>query len=138
MILSCLISFAQHSFVISTNMNSYVYSQASLVAQLVKNPPATQETLVQFLCQEDPLNKGQAIHCSIPGLPLWLQCGRPVFDPWVGKIPWRTEWLPTPGFLLAEFHGLFSPWGVKSQTRLSYFHLSYQHINLFLIVIHIL
>ena len=31
---------------------------ASLVAQLVKNPPAMQETPVQFLGQEDPLEKG--------------------------------------------------------------------------------
>ena len=31
---------------------------ASLVVQLVKNPPAMQETLVQFLGQEDPLEKG--------------------------------------------------------------------------------
>ena len=34
------------------------YSWAFLVAQLVKNPPAMQETLVQFLNQEDPLEKG--------------------------------------------------------------------------------
>ena len=33
------------------------YSWASLVALLVKNPPAVQETLVQFLGQEDPLEK---------------------------------------------------------------------------------
>ena len=31
---------------------------ASLVTQLVKNPPITQETLVQFLDWEDPLEKG--------------------------------------------------------------------------------
>ena len=31
---------------------------ASLIAQLVKNLPAMQETLVQFLGQEDPLEKG--------------------------------------------------------------------------------
>ena len=31
--------------------------------------------------------------------------GRPGFDPWVGKIPWRREWLPTPVFLPREFHG---------------------------------
>ena len=31
---------------------------ASLVAQLVKNPPTMQETLVRFLGQEDPLEKG--------------------------------------------------------------------------------
>jgi len=29
-----------------------------------------------------------------------LQCGRPEFDPWVGKIPWRRAWQPTPVFLL--------------------------------------
>ena len=40
-----------------------------------------------------------------------LQCGRPGFDPWVGKIPWRREWLPTPVFWPREFHGLYSPWG---------------------------
>ena len=31
-----------------------------------------QETPVQFLGQEDPLEKGQATHSSILGLPLWL------------------------------------------------------------------
>ena len=31
--------------------------QASLIAQLVKNPPAMQETLVQFMGQEDPLGR---------------------------------------------------------------------------------
>ena len=29
----------------------------------------------------------------------------PGFDPWVGKIPCRKEWQPTPVFLLGEFHG---------------------------------
>ena len=38
---------------------------ASLVAKLVKNPPAMQETLVQFLGWGDPLEKGQATHSSI-------------------------------------------------------------------------
>ena len=43
---------AQHSCI-------YVYRErASLVAQLVKNLPAMQETLVQFLGWEDPLEKG--------------------------------------------------------------------------------
>ena len=27
------------------------------------------------------------------------------FDPWVGKIPWRRAWQPTPVFLSGEFHG---------------------------------
>ena len=34
------------------------FNQAFLIAQLVKNPPAMQETPVQFLGQEDPLEKG--------------------------------------------------------------------------------
>ena len=39
--------------------------RASLIAQLVKNPPATQETLVRFLGQEDPLEKEIATHSGI-------------------------------------------------------------------------
>ena len=40
------------------------------------------------------------------------------FDPWVGKIPWRREWQPTPVFLPGEFHRQRSlagdsPWGRK-------------------------
>ena len=35
------------------------------LAHLVKNPPAMQETLVQFLGQEDPLEKGKATYSSI-------------------------------------------------------------------------
>ena len=38
---------------------------ASLIAQLVKNPPAMQETPVGFLGREDPLEKGKATHFSI-------------------------------------------------------------------------
>ena len=41
------------------------YSSASLVAQLVKKPPAMQETWIQSLGWEDPLQEGMATHCSI-------------------------------------------------------------------------
>ena len=41
------------------------YSWASLVAQLVKNMPAMQETWVRSLGWEDPLEKGKATHSSI-------------------------------------------------------------------------
>ena len=40
--------------------------RASLVAQLVKNLSAMQETQVQSLGQEDPLENGSATHSSIP------------------------------------------------------------------------
>ena len=59
------------------------------------------------------------------GLPLWaslvaqlvkkihLQCWRPGLDPWVGKLSWRRERLPTPVFWPREFHGLYRPWGCR-------------------------
>ena len=72
------------------------------------------------------------------GLPWWfrwyrihLQCGRPGFDPWVGKIFWRREQLPNPVFWPGEFHGQRSVavHGVaKSWTWLSDFHLLLRHI----------
>ena len=42
--------------------------------------------------------------------------------PWIGKIPWRREWLPTPVFLPGEFHGQrsligYSPRGRKESDR---------------------
>jgi len=45
-----------------------------------------------------------------------LQCGRPEFNPWVGKFPWRRAWQPTPVLLPGKSHGQrslvgCSPWG---------------------------
>ena len=47
-----------------------------------------------------------------------LQCSIPGFDPWVGKIPWRRKWQPTPVFSPRESHGQrrlvgYSPWDCK-------------------------
>ena len=53
-----------------------------MVAQMVKNLPAMQET--------------------------W-------FNPWVGKIPWRKKWQPSPVFLPRESHGQRSPEGYSPQ-----------------------
>ena len=50
-----------------------------LVVQMVKNPPAMQETWVQSLGREDPLEKGMAVHSSIPA--------------------WRIPWTEDPGGL---------------------------------------
>ena len=41
-----------------------------------------------------------------------------LFDPWVGKIPWRRKWQLTPVFLPGESHRQrslvgYSPWGLK-------------------------
>ena len=49
-------------------------------------------------------------------------------DPWVGKIPWRKSWQPTPVFLPGEFHGQgslkdYSPWGHKESDMTMYVHM---------------
>ena len=46
------------------------------------------------------------------------QCWKRRFNPWVGKIPWKGKWQPTPVFLPAKYHGQrsmvgSSPWGHK-------------------------
>ena len=46
----------------------------------------------------------------VKNLPAMWETG---FDPWVGKIPWRRERLPTPVFWPGEFQGLYSPLGHK-------------------------
>ena len=91
-------------------------------------------SLLQGIFQTQGLN---------PGLPHWRQtlyqlghkgsprileipCGSAGeesagFDPWVGKIPWRREQLPTPVFWPGEFHGLLHGI-VRGQTQLSNFH----------------
>ena len=55
------------------------------------------------------------------GLPCWLtqyrahlQCRRPGSDPWVGKIPWRRAWQPTPVFLPGESPRTEEPGGLQS------------------------
>ena len=99
----------------------------SLIAQLVKNLPAMQETPVRFLGQEDPLEKGMQPTPVFLGFPCGSagkestckKCGRPGFDLWVRKIPWRRERLPSLVFWPGEFHGV-----AKSWTQLSDFHLA--------------
>ena len=41
----------------------------------------------------------------------WRRHKRHWFDPWVGKIPWKRAWQPTPVFLPGESHGQRSPVG---------------------------
>ena len=43
--------------------------------------------------------------CHLFTVWICLQCRRPGFNPWVGKIPWKREWQPAPVFLPEEFHG---------------------------------
>ena len=65
------------------------YSQASLVAQLVKNLPALWETWDWFLDLKDPLQKGMATHSSI----LAWKFPWAIYSPWGCKELDVTEWL---------------------------------------------
>ena len=58
-----------------------------------------------------------------------LQCGRPGFDPWVGKILWRRKWQPTPVLLPGKSHGWksmvgYSPWRCKEQDTIERLHFT--------------
>ena len=58
------------------------------------------------------------IACSSDGKRICLQCRRPRFDPWVGKILWRRKRQSTPVFLPGKSHGQrslvgYSLWGCK-------------------------
>ena len=64
--------------------------RVSLVALLVKNPPAVQETWVQSLSWEDPLEKGTATHSSILAWKIPVDRGA-----WEGSSPWGRRDLDT-------------------------------------------
>ena len=65
-------------FLLSTGLDVYTVTLASLVAQ-IKNQPVMQETWVSSLGLEDPLEKGMVTDSSI--------------------LPWRTAWVEEPGGL---------------------------------------
>ena len=71
---------------------------ASLIAQLVKNPPAIRETWVQFLGREDPLEKGKATHSSILA---W-------------RIPWTVHGVSKSWTQLSDFHFHFQDVGTAN------------------------
>ena len=110
---------------------------------MVKNLTTRRVTQFQSLGREDSLEKALTTHSSILGWknpwteePAGLQsmglqrvsgkesacqcrrCRRHGFNSWVGKIPWRRKWKPTPVFLPRKLHEQrslegCSPWGRK-------------------------
>ena len=59
------------------------------------------------------LSNGLVLVVNPPADAGYMRCR---LNPWVGKIPWRRKWQPTPVFLPEEFHGQrsllgSSPWG---------------------------
>ena len=95
----------------------------SLIAQLVKNPPAVQETLVQFLGWEDPLEKG-----CLPTPAFWPGESHRLYSPWGRKELDTTEWFAL-SLLFITFTSciagkLFTVWATREATtllKLNYF-----------------
>ena len=78
-----------------------------------KESTCNAEDLVPFLGQED-LQEKTPVFMDVLGGSAGKKSAYNVGDhPWVGKIPWRRECLPTPVFWPGEFHGLYSSWGHK-------------------------
>ena len=87
---------------------SLVIPESSLVAQLVKNSPAMQETWVQSLGWEDPLKKGKATHASI--------------------LAWRIPWtiVTKSQTRLSDFHlvipdGILTHFSLRFRVQVSFF-----------------
>ena len=101
-------------------------SRASLVVQQLRICLTMQGTQIRSLVQEDPTCRGatKPVHRNSGGTsgkePTCQprRHGRRRVNPWVGKIPWRRAWQPTPVFLPGESHGQRSlagqsPWDRK-------------------------
>ena len=98
----CIISTSNFNpqCLIYTYIHMYIHTHTSLVAHLLKSPPAVQETWVWSLGWEYPLEKEMAIHSSI--------------------LAWRIPWTSLVGY---------SPWGHKESdtTKWLTFTFSYTH-----------
>jgi len=82
----------------------------------------------------------KSFHCQNQfnrlGLPWWLswericlQCRRPQFDSWVGKIPWRRDRLSTPVFWVSLVAQSVKNLPAMQKTRVNFQNLSYGNIG---------
>ena len=89
-------------------------------------PKLTRKVCFRDCCVIQPTPKLRGCKQSV-----CLQCGRPGFDPWVGKIPWRRKWQPTPVLLPGKSHGQrslvgCSPWGLEESDMTERLHFQFQ------------
>ena len=84
------------------------------------------------------------VYMCMWGLPRWFcgkepacqcwRCKRLEFDPWVGKIPWRRAWQPTPLFLSVKSRGQRSPvacssWDHRVRHEWATGHTAHTHVH---------
>ena len=97
------------TYVQSTSCEMPGWMNHKLESRLQGEIPATSDIQIDTTLRASLVAQLLRIH---------LQCGRPGFHPWVGKLPWRRKWQPTPVFWPGECHGRrslvdYSPWGCR-------------------------
>ena len=104
------------------------HPRCPLLVAKVRGPPGLGQRAFQTTLPCHHLGSshehGMGLPRGLSGSRVHLQCRRDRrcgFDPWVGKIPWRRAWQPTPVFLSGESHGQrslvgYSPWSHKPDT----------------------
>ena len=89
---------------------------------MIKNPPAMWENWVRSLGWEDPIQKGMAATAKS------LQSCLTLRDPMDCSLPGSSiHGIFIPLFWLAEFHGLYSPWGHQESETTERLSLSLSH-----------
>ena len=79
--------------------------------------PCLQGVLSVYCCFHRHYTQSLGFPGGSDGKSVRLQCGRPGFNPWVGKISWRRKWQPPPVLLFGKPHGLRSLIGYSPRGR---------------------
>ena len=82
-----------------------ILTLALLLQRPLDNAAPTEMIQDISLSQDSEFAAASLVARLVKNLPAWKT--------WVGKIPWRREWLPTAVFWPGQFHGLYSPWSYK-------------------------
>ena len=109
--------------------SSRLPSSLSFIDHFILFPPKSPARGLFLKSQPHPIAFTTAPNSSMgfPGGSVGKNTGRCGFGPWVGKIPWRGTWKPTPVFLPGESHGErslagYSPRGCKESDTTEWLH----------------
>ena len=123
-------------FIVHHQLPELTQTHVHLVGDVIQlsHPLLSPSSLTFNLSQNQGLFKlVSSSHKDFPGASdcksICLQCGRPGFDLWVGKIPCRRKWQSTPELLPGKSHGQrslvgYSPWGHKESDMTEQLHFT--------------